>query len=135
MCWTPPYTGKHNIVCVGHHHTQVSTTQYVLDTTMHKYAQHNMRWTLCVWWCPTHIMLCLLVYGGVQHILCCAYLCMVVSNTYYVVLYCAWWCPTHIVLCLLVTPLCTSKHNTICVGNHHAQVNTTQYVLDTTMHK
>ena len=33
---------------------------------------------------------CLPVYGGVQHILCCAFLCMVVSNTYYVVFSCVW---------------------------------------------
>ena len=26
MCWTPPYTSKHNTICVGHHHAQVSTT-------------------------------------------------------------------------------------------------------------
>jgi hypothetical protein len=28
---------------------------------------------------------CLPVYGGVQHILCCVFLCMVVSNAYSVV--------------------------------------------------
>jgi hypothetical protein len=67
-CWTPPYTNKHNIICVGHH--------------------HNVRGVISCLGCVY-----LLVYGGVQHILCCAYLCMVVSNTYYVVLTCVWWCP------------------------------------------
>jgi hypothetical protein len=72
----------------------------------------------------THIMLCLLVYDGVQHI-CCADLCMMVSNTYYVVLICVWWCPTHIMLCLLVyggvqhilccAYLCMVVSNTYCV--------------------
>ena len=33
------------------------------------------------------------------------------------------------------TLLCTNKHNTICVVHYYAQTNTTQYVLDTTMHK
>jgi hypothetical protein len=47
-------------------------------------------------------MLCFIVHSGVQHILCCVYLCMVVSNTYYVVFTCVWWCPTHIMLCFLV---------------------------------
>jgi hypothetical protein len=42
------------------------------------------------------------VYGGVLHILCCVFLCMVVSNTYYVVFSCVWWCPTHIMLCFIV---------------------------------
>jgi hypothetical protein len=36
---------KHNTICVGHHYTQTNTTQYVLDTTIHKQTQHNMCWT------------------------------------------------------------------------------------------
>ena len=27
---------------VRHHYTQTNTTQYVLDTTMHKQTEHNM---------------------------------------------------------------------------------------------
>jgi hypothetical protein len=95
--------------------------------------------SLCVWWCPTHIVLCFLlcpryVYGGVLCILYCVFcfvlvICMVVSYTYCIVfcvlsLLYVWWCPIHIVLCL---------HNTICIGHHHTHnddktKNTIQYV-------
>jgi hypothetical protein len=54
----------------------------------------------CVWWCPTHIVLCFLfcpryVYGG--------------SYTYCIVFFvlsslCVWWCHIHIVLCFLLCP-------------------------------
>jgi hypothetical protein len=87
-----------------------------------------LRLVSCVWWCPTHIVLCFcvfifvlcLVYDGVQHILCSVVfvclssscvLCMMVFNTYCALLIlcvclrlvsCVWWCPTHIVLCFCV---------------------------------
>jgi tRNA G37 N-methylase TrmD len=150
MCWTPSYTRhktktnqkQHSTISVGHHHTQdtrrrqkhKNTTQYVLDTIIHKTqdedkqktAEHNMCWTpsytrhktktntqkhntICVGHhhtqdtrrrqthknCVFIFVLCL-VYDGVQHILCCVFvclssscvLCMMVSNTYCVVLLC-----------------------------------------------
>jgi hypothetical protein len=75
--------------------------------------------SLCVWWCPIHIVLCFLfcpryVYGGVLHILYCVFcfvlvMCMVVSYTYCIVFFvlsslCVWWCPIHIVLCFVFCP-------------------------------
>jgi hypothetical protein len=110
--------------------------------------------SLCVWWCPTHIVLCFLfcpryVYGGVLHILYCVFcfvlvMCMVVSYTYCIVFFalsslCVWWCPTHIVFCFLFCPRYVSggvlynedkkpKHNTICIGHHHTHnEDKTQY--------
>ena len=53
-----------------------------------------------VWWCSTHVVLCLLTYGGVQHMLCCVCLRMVVSDTCCVVFVYVWWYSTHVVLCL-----------------------------------
>jgi hypothetical protein len=53
--------------------------------------------SLCVWWCPIHIVFvfCFVLV-----------MCMVVSYTYCIVFFvlsslCVWWCPTHIVLCFL----------------------------------
>ena len=82
----------------------------------------------CVWWYPTHIMLCFLVYGGIQHILWCVYLCMVVSNTYYVVFSCVWWCPTHIMLCILV---CGGIKHILCCVYLCVVVSNTYYVVFT----
>ena len=70
-------------------------------------------------------MLCLLVYDGVQHI-CCADLCMMVSNTYYVVLICVWWCPTHIMLCLLVYG---GVQHILCCASLCMVVSNTYYVV------
>jgi hypothetical protein len=108
MCWTPPYT-------------------------RHKTKTNKIHNTICV---GHHLCL---VYGGVQHILCCVF--------YFVCLRlvpCVWWCPTHIVLCILLclSSSCALCMDTICVGHHHTQGTrrrqtkyTTQYVLDTTIHK
>jgi hypothetical protein len=75
--------------------------------------------SLCVWWCPTHIVLCFLfcpryMYGGVLYILYCVFcfvlaMCMVVSYTYCIVFFVlsslyVWWCPLHIVLCFMFCP-------------------------------
>ena len=53
--------------------------------------------SLCVWWCPIHIVLCFLfcpryMYGGVLHILYCGFcfvlvMCMVVSYIYCIVFF------------------------------------------------
>jgi hypothetical protein len=72
----------------------------------------------CVWWCPTAIVVCFVlflfvlcmvvsnsycgvfcfvslrrVYGGVQQLLWCVLFCLSSS--------CVWWCPTAIVVCVL----------------------------------
>jgi hypothetical protein len=115
MCWTPPYT---------RHKTKTNkvkyTTQYVLDTTIHKAQDedkqskiHNTTLCMvvsnayCVVYFTLFVFVLCLVYGGVQHILCCVF-CFVCLR----LVPCVWWCPTHIVLCI---------HNTICVGHHHTQ--------------
>jgi hypothetical protein len=98
MCWTPPYSNKHNTICVGHHHTQqVPCCDVHYDFPIDMIFGSSLPPVVCgrlvsclrylclfiwVWWCPTHIVLCLFEYGGVQHILCCVCLSMVVFNTY-----------------------------------------------------
>jgi hypothetical protein len=54
MCWTPPYTRQKTKI-----NKTKNTTQYVLDTTIHKTKDEDN--VFC------------LVYGGIQHILCCVF--------------------------------------------------------------
>jgi hypothetical protein len=110
FCWTPPYT---------RHKTKTNktknTTQYVLDTTIHKTQdedkQNKKHNTICVGHCLIYVIcVCLhivvsntncggffgffsffvfvlcLVYGGVQHILCCVF-CFVCLR----LVSCVWW--------------------------------------------
>jgi hypothetical protein len=83
---------KHNTICVGHHHTKDTRRRQTKQKT-----QHNICWTL---------VLCL-VYGGVQHILCCIFyfVCLRLVS-------CVWWCPTHIVLCFM---FCWSSSCVLCI--------------------
>jgi hypothetical protein len=81
MHWTP--------LCTRHWtktgKKQTNTTQYVLDTTIHKTLdedrkktkKHNTK-------CPIHIVLCLFVF----FLSSSSVLCIVVSNTYCVVFFC-----------------------------------------------
>jgi Ca2+/Na+ antiporter len=101
---------KHNTICVGRHHTQEKRRRQTNQKT-----QHNMRWTTpsntyCVVFFGLFVFFFFLVYGVVQHILCCVF-CFV---------------------CLLFFLVYTihkkkdedkqnKKHNTICVGRHHTQ--------------
>jgi hypothetical protein len=131
---------QHILCCVFLFWTKPKNTiQYMLDTTIHKTqdedkqnkkTQHNICWTPpCTRWRQTKqksvffvlfVFILCLVYGGVQHILCCVFwfclssscvLCMVVSSIYCVVFFgfvclhlvsCVWWCPAYIVLCFFV---------------------------------
>ena len=111
---------------------------------------------VCVQWCPTHIVLCFLfqlsflhlhlqlfvggflsylrylcsfVHSGVQHILCCVFVLVVIPApsppvvcrrllvllTLFVFV-CAQWCPAHIVLCFLVQLSFLHRHLQLFVG-------------------
>jgi hypothetical protein len=146
MYWTPPCTrhwtktGK----------KQTNTTQYVLDTTIHKTQNEDRKKTkkvvsntyCVVFFCFFPVFVQCLVHGGVQYILCCVFLFFSCLRP----VSCAWWCPIHIVLCLFVfflsssSVLCMVVSITYCVVfvcffPVFVQCLTTQYVLDTTMHK
>jgi predicted membrane protein len=113
----------------------------MLDTTIHKRSFVCLCLFSCVWWCLIHIVLCFLFYLSLSFLLC-----MVVSNTYCVVL---WFCLSlSFLLCMVVSntycvvffvlfvfvfSLVTTihkrkdedkqnkKHNTICVRLHYTQ--------------
>jgi hypothetical protein len=109
----------------------------VSDTTICKQTQHNMCWTPPYvnkhnTTCATHVVLCLFTYGGVQHMLCCVCLRMVVFDTCCVVFVYAWWCSTHVVLCLFAYG---GVQHTLCCVCLRMVVSDTQHVLDTTMRK
>jgi hypothetical protein len=70
MCWTQPYT-RHRTTTKKTN----KTTLYLLDTTCRRPVS-------CVWLCPTNIVLCYLSCLSSSCVLC-----MVVSNTYSVVLF------------------------------------------------
>jgi hypothetical protein len=122
--WCP----THIVLCIyTRHKTKTNkikyTTQYVLDTIIHKAQdedkQNTQRLssscalcmvvsnTYCVVYFTLFVFVLCLVYGGVQHILCCEY------TTQYV----------------LDTTIHKAQdedkqnkiHNTICVGHHHTQ--------------
>jgi hypothetical protein len=108
---------KHNTICVVRYYTQTNTTQYVLDTTIHKQTQHNMCWTLLY---TKHNTICVVHY-------------YTQTNTTQYVLYTTIHKQTQHNMCC--TLLYTNKHNTICVVHYYTQTNTTRYVLYTTIHK
>jgi hypothetical protein len=87
MCRTPPYVNKHNKTCVDYHPLVVFDTCCIVF--------------VYIWWCSTHVVLCLFTIGGVQHMLCCVCLRMVVSNT----------------CCVVFVYPYGNKHNT-CVEHH-----------------
>jgi hypothetical protein len=79
--------------------------------------------TYCVVFFALLVFVLCLVYGGVQHILCCA-LCFVCLR----LVSCVWWCPTHIVLYFL---FCLSSSCVLCivVSNKYCVVCFALYVF------
>jgi hypothetical protein len=134
MCWTQPYTRLWTTT-----NKTNNTTLYVLDTTIHKterrktrhITQHYMwccviclvcrRPVSCVWLCPTHIVLCYL-----SCLLSSCVLCMVVSNSYSVVLF--------VLLQITQHYMCWTQPYTRHRTTTNKTNNTTLYVLDTTIH-
>jgi hypothetical protein len=70
ICWTQPYTRHRTTI-----NKRNNTTLYMLDTTIHKTGRRQ-------WLCPTHIVLYYLSCLSSSCVLC-----MVVSNSYSVVLF------------------------------------------------
>jgi uncharacterized protein YacL len=126
MCWTQPCT-KHSTTT----NKTNNTTLYVLDTTIHKTQTTTNK--------TNNTTLCIVLYY-LSCLLSSFVLCMVVSNTYSVVLFVLFV----VVLCLVygcntrqITQHYMSwtqpytRHRTTTSKTN----NTTLYVLDTTIHK
>jgi hypothetical protein len=83
----------------------------------------------CVWLCPTHIVLCYLSCLSSSRVLC-----MVVSNTYSVVLFVLFVVRRQTRQITQHYMRCTQPYTRIWTTTNKTN-NTTLYVLDTTIHK